>query len=484
MEADSSRSRVRVRGIYATALTGLLQDAGFEVVDASPAIEGRFEADFDDGHADVTVRMTGDRQGVGITGAPEATASVASELDCVGIDTFSWEGAAPRGALFRGRVGRTNRGGAIVDLGVDREGFLPFGATDDYVDAGDSVLVQVHEPAPPWSRDRPTLGTEIRAFGGIATLVRGVDALVASTPDGGPEHELARTTEMLSPTVPEDWGVRWEYAAEDADMETLETALERAVERATAIETALAEESQETGPVADPGAVAWTWFGRESRFALDDHRAAVVPTLPGHHRIKAGSDSASAAVDFAERLDGTEEAASGQGGDSFPFEAVTDVFGPEKGSRVTIRHGKPEGQCLTLGEGRVTDRSVAKCRITVERTMTTSGTYDALGTDREPGDVATTRFAEGRWWYPTVYRSEDGQVKGTYVNIATPVEIFPRAVRYLDLHVDVIKHTDGTVKVVDEDELQEAVEAGHVPEPVAEKAMDVAERVENAFAGD
>jgi predicted RNA-binding protein associated with RNAse of E/G family len=49
--------------------------------------------------------------------------------------------------------------------------------------------------------------------------------------------------------------------------------------------------------------------------------------------------------------------------------------------------------------------------------------------------------------------------------------------------VDVIKHPDGTVEIVDEDELEAAVEAGHVPEPVAEKALEVAERVENAFDG-
>ncbi len=471
--------RVRVRGIYATALTKHLRDhEGVEVVDASQAIDDRFETGFADGDAAVTIRMTDDRQGIGITGTEEGVQAVAAAIREIGSDTFAWEAIAPHGAIFDGEILRTNRGGGLVDLGGGREGFLPFGAVDDYLDEGDTVRVQVHEPRPPWADGEPRLGTEIRAFGEIATLVRGVDALVAGTPDGTAEHELARTTEMLSTTVPDDWGVRWEYSAEDTDLGVLNAALERAVERASEIEAGLEAGASADGLLVKPLAATWIWFGRESRFALDDRRSAVTPTMPGHHRIKVGSQSASRAVDFVEHLEG-----DGVGGE-FPFEAVTAVFGPTEGDQVRIDHGKPDGRCIRLGTGTVTDRSVEKQRITVERELTSSGTYDALGTPREPGDVATTRFAEGRWWYPTVYRGEEGENKGTYVNVATPVEIFPGSVRYMDLHVDVIKRPDGTVEIVDEDELAAAVEAEQVPEPVATKARAVAEKIADAFVDD
>jgi len=487
-EQSGDGPRVRVRGIYATALTKLLQESSLSVVDASTAINRRFDAAFADGEADVTVAMTDDRQGVGIHGEAQTVDAVAGLVTDVGIDTFAWQATAARGALYDGEIVDTNRGGAIVSLvagddadGDDgtaeqEQGFLPFGATEDYLDVGDTVRVQVHEPRPPWASDRPVLGTEIRAVGGIATLVRGVDALVADTPDGSPQHELARTTEMLSTDVPDDWGVRWEYGADEAAMDVLDDALARAVERAEAIDTALesAERAESTGALAGPDGTRWVWFGRESRFALDDHRDAVTHTMPGHHRIKAGSRDAGTAVDFAEHL--------GSPSEDFPFEAVTDVFGPGEGSTVRIRHGKPAGHCITLGEGAVTDRSVEKRRITVERSISSRGTYDALGTDREPGDVAITRYAEGRWWAPTVYRGEEGEHKGTYVNVATPVELFPRTVRYLDLHVDVIKRPDGEVEVVDEEELADAVAAEQVPDAVAEKARTVAARVADAFA--
>ena len=145
-----------------------------------------------------------------------------------------------------------------------------------------------------------------------------------------------------------------------------------------------------------------------------------------------------------------------------------------------IGHGKPDGRCILLGRGEVTACD-ADGSVTVEREMSPGGTYDALGTKRRAGDVAITKFEEGRWWYPTVYRGDDGTRRGTYVNVCTPVEVFPDTVRYVDLHVDVVKHADGTVERVDDDELDAAVDADEVPEPLAEKARSVATAVENAL---
>ncbi|MFB6082587.1 MAG: DUF402 domain-containing protein [Halanaeroarchaeum sp.] len=463
---------VRVRGIYATAITRVLAAEDPTVVQASSPIRRRFDADFADDPADVAVGMTRDRQGVGVTGTPDGVASVRSLLADVAIDAFDWADAAAPGAVFDGEVVDTNDGGAIVSLAEGREGFLPFGAVDGYVDDGDEVRVQVHEPRAPWDRGRPVLGTTIEVPGDVASLVSGVDALVADTPDGSAEHELVRTTELLSTDVPDDWGVRWERAAEDVSVEALDDALADAVDRADRLEAAL-DDPAGPGEVAALQAAAWVWFGRESRFALDEHRRAVTDTLEGHHRIKAGADRAGTAVDFAERL--------GADPGEFPFDSLTDLFGPVEGDHVAIEHGKPDGRCLRLGRGEVVDRDLEKRRITVERTMTAGGVYDALEVPRAAGDTATTRFTEGRWWYPTVYRDEEGRVKGTYVNVSTPLELFPSAVRYVDLHVDVVKHADGTVETVDEDELQGSLEAGTVSEELAEKAMDVAEQLAAAF---
>ena len=487
--SDSGQA-VRIRGIYATALTELVTDAGYDVVQASPPIRERFEATFPDAPADVAIETTADRQGIGITGQPDAVASVAELVGDLERDTFTWTDRTPRSSVFDGVVDRTTGGGAIVDLGEGGEGYLPFDAVDAYVDDGDVLRVQVTNPTPPWDRDRPELDGTLHVPGGIVTLVADESRLVVDAP----AEELARTTEILSTDVPEGWGVRWERRAIDVGFDELDAALNRAVERATVLDEELEDvsTSDETAPraLATPEVTTWCWFGRESRFALDEVRRRVTTTMVGHHRIKAADEQASAAVDFVESIaagksDGergsdVRDGAGEEDGEVFPVRAVLDHFGPAVGDRVAIRHGKPDGSALVLGRGTVVERS-DDGTIAVRRELTGGGTYDALDVDIEDGDVALTTFVEGRWWYPTVYRDASGERKGTYVNVGTPIELFPGAVRYVDLYVDVVSHADRTVERVDDDELDDAVAAGLVPSALAKTARRVAASIERAF---
>lgn len=465
---------VRVRGIYATALTQRFLSAGHAIVDASPPIQRRFDVDFETAPVDVSVSTTDDRQGVGVSGTDDAVTAVAGRLQEIGRDTLGWDDPTPPGAVFDGQVTNTGSGRAVVDLG-SREGYLPYDRTDEYIDDGDTVRVQVKETAPVWGDTRPELGTDLHAPAGIVTLEPGEGTTVAGG-NSAAARELAGMTDLLNLDTPAGWGIHWSRSATDADLDTLRAALTRAIDRVDSIESALDDaptdpEPLSSDPIVSPTRCRWLWFGRESRFALDDIRDEVTTTMPGHHRTKAAAPAASAGVDLAEALCDP----SGE----FPFEVVADQFGPQEGDRVRLEHGKPDGRLITLGTGRICSREGSE--LTLERKMTAGGSYDALGTPRESGDIASTRLSEGRWWYPTTYRSADGETKGTYVNICTPVECFPAAVRYVDLHVDVIKYPDGTVERVDDDELDASVAAGDIPEPLAEKARNVARAIESAL---
>ncbi|MFC7155703.1 DUF402 domain-containing protein [Halomarina halobia] len=458
--SDRDGAGVRVRGIYATALTRLLR-GDHEIVQASEPIRGRFDADLPTRPAAVAVETTYDRQGVGVSGRAERVASIAAELRGVGVDAFAWDDPAPEGAISDAAVTDTRGGGAVLDLG-DAEGYLPFDRADGYVETGDAVRVQVAAGEPPWSDRAPECTTRVEVGNGLARLVRGASG-------GGASVDLA----SLLPTDPrEGWAVRWDERADDADLDALGAALADLDERAERLDEALSDEVGAPRRLTDGRATAWVWFGRESRFALDEHRRAVAATMPGHHRTKAHASAASAAVDFAEAVC--------EPGGEFPFAAVTRQFGPREGDTVALEHGKPDGRLLVLGRGEVTDYD-PEGGITVEREMTPGGRYDALGVERRAGDVAITKLKEGRWWYATVYRGADGERRGTYVNVCTPVELFPDAARYVDLHVDVVKHADGTVERVDDDELDEAVAAGQVTEALAERARRVATAVERAL---
>ncbi|ELY61363.1 hypothetical protein C491_00857 [Natronococcus amylolyticus DSM 10524] len=471
-----------MRGIYTTALTQLLNDDGLEVVQASDPIRERFEEEsFAAAPADVSLETTRDRQGVEVSGTPDAVATAVSRLEELAIDTFRWDDDVPRGAVFDAEVLEAGGGGgAVVDLGDGRRGYLSYDDVDGYVDSGNRYRVQVREPTPPWADDDPRVAPGLEAEGGLCTLSRARNGVSASL-RGERAEELVGITDLLSVDVPESWGLRWHRPAADADLAAMERALEDAVERARGLEDALADSPEEPGSpdrLATPEATRWLWFGRKSRFALDEHRREVESTMPGHHRTKAADRAASAAVDFAEAVCGS----AGNGfADGFPFDAVSRQFGPLEGDRLEIGHGKPDGRLISLGYGDVTDWD-PEGTITLERSMRGGGTYDALGVPKEEGDVAVTKFREGRWWYPTTYRDSEGSAKGTYVNVCTPLELFPDCVRYVDLYVDVIRTPDGAVEIVDREELETAMDDGVVAAPLGEKALEVAEAVERALS--
>jgi hypothetical protein len=473
---------VRIRGIYTTALTEVL--AG-EVVQPSPPVRERFPADvFTDGPATVDVSSSRDRTGVSVAGDPSAVDRVAETIAGVSRDTLSWAADAPAGAVFRGRVTETVGGGAVVDLGP-AAGYLPFDAAETYVETGDAVRVQVARSVAPWADRRPRLRSDLRVEQPLGRLLRG-ESGVRGPADG----EVAGLTDLLDPSVPDGWGLRWSRGSDDASIETLGATLEAMTAEAAALDDALAGGPPDPpATVHAPRATIWIRFGREGRFGLDEDRRAVTTTMAGHHRIKSGSGDASTAVDFLEAIeasgsaaDAPEEASDGDPDPAdFPFDAVTETFGPGVGDTVHIEHGKPDGRAIDLGEATVTERDPSG-GLTVERELRSRGTYDGLGTDREPGDVATTSIEEGRWWYPTVYRSESGESKGTYVNVCTPLECFPDRIAYVDLHVDVVKRPDGTVERVDDDELEAALEAGLIGDALAEKARSVAAAVESGLS--
>jgi len=451
-------TKVKVRGVYTTAATRLLLDAGYEVVEPSDAIRDRFDASFGgEGEVfpDVEVRNSDDYLGLYVVG--EGTKEVAETL-AAGVDSFVFD-AVPVGATRDATVEEEASSGAFVRFG-DGRGFLPYSKVDDHVEEGDELRVTVVEEAAPWSDGSPVVAAGERVGNELVTLVRGKSG---SRVEGGSKEDatqLSRTAATVGAEPPSGWGVVYSREALDADMNKLADAMNDAAERAS--------------EGSDDDEAAWIWLGRDGRAAYDEARAEEVTTVPGHHRLKATSKAASSGVDIAEALlDDTDPT------DDPPFNVVARRFGPQEGDQIEIVHGKPDGRYPSLGHGEVVsaDADEDEMVVVVERRITSSGTYDALGVEREDGDVARTRFEEEGRAYATVYESAGGEKKGTYVNVCTPLEIFPDAVRYTDLYVDVVE-VDGEARVVDEDELEDAVDEGIVPKEVAKRARGVADRIE------
>jgi predicted RNA-binding protein associated with RNAse of E/G family len=109
-----------------------------------------------------------------------------------------------------------------------------------------------------------------------------------------------------------------------------------------------------------------------------------------------------------------------------------------------------------------------------------------LDVAKEAGDKAISETKIGEWWITTKYFSEGGELKGTYINLNTPVEVYPKAIRYVDLEVDVCISPNGAVKVLDMDKLEKALEKGIISQKIFEtikgKVEEILERQGNAEA--
>ncbi len=183
-----------------------------------------------------------------------------------------------------------------------------------------------------------------------------------------------------------------------------------------------------------------------SKSRLDEIRRSVTSTIDGHHFFKACGGSISSAVDMAENLitegrteDEVERLFTRTIASSFPFEE----------SVIEVDHIKLDGSSISLGKAVIEKYSKDDGLITLRRRLSGGGQYDGLRINKMPGDYAVTEVKLREWYLVTRYFSREGDLKGTYVNFSTPVELYPHRLRYVDLEVDICIWPRGGIKVLD-----------------------------------
>lgn len=206
-------------------------------------------------------------------------------------------------------------------------------------------------------------------------------------------------------------------------------------------------------------------FPALSKKKLDELRALVVPTLDGHHRFKASGGRIASALEMAEKL--LEKGAPRREVEELFVNTVMNAY-PTEGSTIHIEHVKLNGKVFHLGKAFVEEFNNTHIRF--RRVFERSGVYDGLETPKEAGDYAITEATLGEWHFKTSYFSRSGKYKGSYININTPIELYPFGIRYVDLEIDVCVWPDGKVKTLDEESLERAVAVGIINEKLADTA--------------
>jgi hypothetical protein len=207
--------------------------------------------------------------------------------------------------------------------------------------------------------------------------------------------------------------------------------------------------------------------------ALDVLREVVVPTLPGHHYLKTIE---SQRVDQAEQTLARDPTRASELARRLREDLVRRCY--RRGMSLPIRHVKPDGRAYDL-------RGRFGCwrdgLLVLERRFRGGGAYDSLNLPKREGDYGLLEVCEGSWVSRRAYFRGDGTLLGELYNIGTPAELYPDHVRYLDLEVDVLHLPGGPPRVIDQDDLEEQLQAGNISPRLGEHATRLADEVHRAL---
>jgi len=480
--------KVRIRGIYSTALTKLLLeynevcgtklllDHGFDIVQPSVAIQERFGLEEREESPDLDVDDRHDLQGVQALGKADSINTFKSILQSCLDDVIVRKWAVTVDGTYKGLVKGLDpiTHTILVDIGpaVGRvaEEEVPDPNVRQLIVQVDRRRIGAREPA---------LTTGIKIPGKYAILIPGRQVKVSRRiRDWEIRSRLHQLGEELAPA---NWGILWRTASADQPPDILKEEIAHLMKEAEAI-IERAERLEAPAMLWEGNHFMDVEFPALSKRRLDEIRGLAAPTLSGHHYYKACGDRVSSALEMAEKL--LEK--------GYPNKEVEDLFKetieveyPTEGSWIEVEHAKLNGRVFHLGKALVESYDQDQSLIRFSRVIRGEGTYDGLGARKEPGDQAVTEAKIGEWHFKTQYYSKDGRHKGTYINLNTPIELYPFGIRYVDLEVDVCVWPDGTVKTLDEEKLEKAAAEELITEKlvqtVREKLQEIVKNLSTIF---
>ncbi|MDH5438062.1 MAG: ribonuclease E/G [Candidatus Bathyarchaeota archaeon] len=456
-------ANARIRGIYSTALTKLFLDHGFDIVQPSITTRERFGLKDCDESPDLDVYDRRDRQGVQAFGRAELINTFCSILQSCLDDVIVRRWAVTADGIYKGLIKDVDptTQSFLVDVGsavgriVDEEVLDP---------ELRQIVVQVERRRV--GAKEPVLTTKLKIPGRYAILTPERQVKVSlKIRDSKVRSRLLKLGEEL---IPPDWGVLWRTAAADQSADVLREEITRLTREGRDVRER-AESMEAPATLWEGGSHMNVEFPSLSKKKLDEFRRCVTPTMDGHHYYKAFGRRVSSALDMAEKL--LEKGCSLKEVED-RFRQTIEAEFPIVGSVIGMEHVKLDGKVFHLGEALVEAFDRNQLSLRLSRVFEREGVYDGLGTPKEPGDRAVTEAKVGDWHFKTQYFSRDGRYKGTYINFNTPIELYPRGIRYVDLEVDVCVWPNGTVRRLDEEKLKNAVGEGLVTEKLVRIAKE------------
>jgi Ribonuclease G/E len=449
--------KVRIRGIYSTALTKLLGERGFDIASPTKIINQRTGTEENNDSADVLIYDKEDMNGVTISGI--GADRIVNELRNIFFDIATRK--IENGTIYVGKIKKIDNEtkNIIIDLGNNDEGILSLHNYWGFLRENEKILVQVKGII----KGIKLLSTKLRLFGNNLILIKdGFTKISKHIRTIEEQQRLRRLGENLKLN---EWGILWKALAEgkpDAELideiKKLETEEKQIKEKF--------DNSAEPCLLKEGFCTYFVEFSAISKQQMDKIRNDTTHTIVGHHFLKSGGYTL--LTEFAEAFDGIDN--------NIVVDRLNKVLrnaGPRSQASYEIIHKKPGGKDIIM-KGIV--EKADENEIVIKRRLTEGKRLDGLGGQINEGDYAITKFKPNDWKVIHKYFDANGYPKGVYININTPVEVYPNFARYTDLEVDVIEKDDKR-EIIDLEKLDRTVKEGLIKKELADKAIEIANQI-------
>jgi len=440
--------RVRVRGIYSTAISKMLVDNGFELVDVTQTIAERLGIPQKIGlPADATVKSDDDEPSqLLVLGFPEAVNRITSVL-IEGIpDILIYNAKLGLYSCFKSIVIGKENNCCLVKTPVGIATLLD----EPKCIKGEEIPVTVVK-VPVKSDERTAVSSNLRVVGRYAILGKGSGVSFSNFIRS--KERISELLKISSDVIKNGYSVRWRSNADEADLNDIATEIPKLIEELKHVENKVrkAKPLEIVYPGEHMSILELTY---NSKVYLDSIRSKVAPTAPYHHILKSSRKRNDIIVDLLDIIASDVEKEKIV---EWVHRWLANLLLSRK--EIVLYHKRPLKKNILLKGMMPLDVSLSdRAKIKLKRNIRSRGTYDGLNVRKEVGDYSVTTVEEGRWHIVHRYYSKEGILKGSYVNINTPPEILPEgSVRYVDLGVDLVKPAGHGCKLIDTPEFRKLI---------------------------
>ena len=452
----------------------------FDIVQPTPEVARRFGLPYRSDIPDVDIWDRSDLQGIVAIAYESVLARLTDVLRRRLGGVITRTPRVAKSSVYRGVVlGKDERTGQTkVDLGTIA-GLLP----DRGLQRGQEIMVQIR--AHDYGRKAPVLSSSITIPGRAAVLLPDpVVRLSTKIKDQDSRRNLLILGRKIREHT-ENWGVLWRTAAERLTEEELRDEVDDLLDTAQQVYNKY-NELETAGILFEGTSNADIEFPSEVKDALDKTRAKIKPTIERHHFYK--SAGYASLVDLAEMI--IEDRPEERRYVTSKLDKVVSRDMPRVDDSVNIEHVKLDGRNIVLARGRVAETNSRgftirrQFRHTNRKLKLNQDTLESVDVVSSEGDYAITHVVPGALTLVTNYYSRDNQLKGTYVNVNTGVEVYPSngnspgKIRYVDLEIDVVKAPiTESPRIIDQHLLKRAVQRGFITEEMADESRSKAQAI-------